>query len=65
MSETNPTPAGDETQLLHCPFCGDDDFDLIGLQYHLQRGWCEVYGTLQNPNCIVLSPKKSEEADAR
>lgn len=25
-----------------CPFCGDDDFDKIGLKYHL-RTYCKVY----------------------
>jgi len=26
-----------------CPFCGEDDFDLIGLKYHLISGYCETY----------------------
>jgi len=26
-----------------CPFCGEDDFDLIGLKYHLISGYCEIY----------------------
>lgn len=26
---------------LVCPFCGDDDYDRIGLKAHLQRGFCE------------------------
>ena len=31
-----------------CPFCGEDDFDLVGLQTHLTIfGWCPVFGTLQ------------------
>ncbi len=25
-----------------CPFCGEEDFDLIGLKYHL-RFYCEEY----------------------
>jgi hypothetical protein len=28
---------------LVCPFCGEDDFDRIGLKQHLQRGWCDAY----------------------
>lgn len=48
-----------EPQLLPCPFCGEDDFDLLGLQFHLQRGWCEVYGTLTiPPNTIDLTRKE-------
>ena len=26
-----------------CPFCGEEDFDLIGLKIHLEDGICEVY----------------------
>ena len=26
-----------------CPFCGDDDFDLIGLKAHLLRGHCDQF----------------------
>ena len=26
-----------EDDLIECPFCGEDDFDLIGLKNHLQR----------------------------
>jgi ribosomal protein L37AE/L43A len=28
---------------LICPFCGDDDYDRIGLKAHLQRGFCDAY----------------------
>jgi hypothetical protein len=30
-----------------CPFCGEDDFDLVGLKIHLERGWCEPFNVLQ------------------
>lgn len=30
-------------ETLSCPFCGEDDFDLVGLKRHLSRGWCEVF----------------------
>lgn len=26
-----------------CPFCHEEDFDLIGLKIHLVSGWCDVY----------------------
>ena len=29
--------------LVRCPFCGEDDFDLIGLKSHLQHGECEPF----------------------
>ncbi len=32
---------------VNCPFCQDDDFDLIGLKMHLTFGWCDVYENLE------------------
>ena len=29
-----------------CPFCKEDDFDLIGLKYHIEYG-CEKYHTFR------------------
>jgi len=29
-----------------CPFCGEDDFDKIGLKNHLHR-YCEVYENIE------------------
>lgn len=26
-----------------CPFCGEDDFDLVGLKHHIQAGQCDAY----------------------
>lgn len=26
-----------------CPFCGEEDFDLIGLKIHLIVGWCDPF----------------------
>ena len=31
------------TKYIKCPFCGDDDFDLVGLKNHLEMGWCKEY----------------------
>ncbi len=28
---------------ISCPFCKEDDFDLIGLKTHLLNGRCEVF----------------------
>lgn len=33
--------------LIACPFCGDTDFDLIGLKIHLVRGWCDKFNKLE------------------
>ena len=34
---------GNETEYVTCPFCGEKDFDLIGLKTHFLNGWCDVY----------------------
>ena len=34
---------GNAKEYVQCPFCGEDDFDLVGLKGHLENGWCEVY----------------------
>jgi len=31
-----------------CPFCGEKDFDLLGLEMHLERNWCSVFGNVKN-----------------
>lgn len=31
---------------ISCPFCKEDDFDLIGLKIHLESGWCEKYNSI-------------------
>ena len=30
-----------------CPFCSEDDFDLVGLKYHLAR-YCEEFNKTDN-----------------
>ena len=35
---------------MNCPFCNDDDFDLIGLKIHLKNGWCDAYENLPDYN---------------
>lgn len=32
-----------ERQDVVCPFCGEGDFDRIGLKLHLHLGWCEPF----------------------
>lgn len=34
---------------IKCPFCGEDDFDLIGLKAHFMRGWCEPFEATIRP----------------
>lgn len=28
---------------INCPFCNEQDFDLVGLKTHLTKGYCETY----------------------
>ena len=35
----------DETGDIICPFCGEEDFDRIGLKQHLAQ-WCEPFKEL-------------------
>lgn len=44
-----------------CPFCDEKDFDLWGLQYHLQN-YCEVFGSVDEQNDIG-SYRKPESAE--
>jgi hypothetical protein len=32
-----------EEPLISCPFCGQKDFDLIGLKGHFIKGYCDIY----------------------
>lgn len=31
-----------------CPFCGEADFDSIGLKAHLLRGYCDQFNATEN-----------------
>ena len=33
---------------ISCPFCGEKDFDKIGLKHHLINGYCEEYLNTQS-----------------
>lgn len=35
--------------LKNCPFCDEEDFDLIGLKHHLHSGHCEEFNTTMTP----------------
>lgn len=35
-----------ETGNITCPFCGDADFDPLGLKLHLHRGWCGTFNKI-------------------
>jgi hypothetical protein len=33
---------------LACPFCRDDDFDAVGLKYHLTHGKCQAFERVES-----------------
>lgn len=35
--------------MIECPFCGQKDFDLVGLKGHLLNGACEEYNHTETP----------------
>ena len=41
-----------ESDLLCCPFCGEGDFDKIGLKGHLEHMDCEIYNNIETPRRI-------------
>jgi hypothetical protein len=30
-----------------CPFCKEEDFDLVGLKHHFDMGYCDKFKTIQ------------------
>ena len=43
-----------------CPFCGEKDFDLIGLKIHYERGYCDEYEDIP---WLVHAKKREDEND--
>ncbi len=41
-----------------CPFCGDDDYDAVGLKMHLVRGNCEVFN--ETPDYVMRTKSVSK-----
>ena len=40
----------DNTEYFICPFCKEEDYDLIGLKCHFERGYCEEYNQTEEPS---------------
>jgi hypothetical protein len=41
-------PLKQKSDIIKCPFCGEDGFDLIGLKAHLECCECNVYNSIVN-----------------
>lgn len=47
-----------------CPFCREEDFDLVGLKAHLTRGRCDALDEVPSPEEDVAA-RKPAEGEAR
>ncbi len=45
----------DGNQDIICPFCGEDDFDLIGLKMHLSL-WCDRHDKTEVRSLLLVEP---------
>jgi len=51
-------------EYISCPFCKEDDFDLIGLKGHLLNGRCEVFNlTDKGQNRYIEEKMKCNRCD--
>lgn len=46
-------------KLVKCPYCGEDNFDLIGLKYHLEN-YCRVYKDTPILEKLIDAENKNE-----
>lgn len=53
----------DKQPLIHCPFCGDADFDHIGLKDHLLRGFCNEFEGVEALEHLPPVPPTFPEPD--
>jgi len=51
--------------LVKCPFCLEDDFDLIGLKNHLLKGHCDVFNETEAVKVIKMPSKKRKQWKCR
>jgi len=50
-----------DDKLKPCPFCGETDFDLVGLKSHLDHGYCETYNeTINLPRMFPIHKEGGE-----
>lgn len=51
IREMRSIPEGgmDKKTNLTCPFCGETDFDKVGLKIHIINGWCEEFENTEVP----------------
>ena len=45
-------------RIMKCPFCGEDDFDLVGLKYHILN-YCKVYDEVKMLHTLQYKEKET------
>lgn len=46
-----------------CPFCGEDDFDLIGLKNHFLAGYCDTFNDVESIPTFLARMGAAREAE--
>ena len=44
------------SEYITCPFCNEEDFDLIGLKDHFVKGYCDVFNETERGDYIRQQP---------
>lgn len=47
-------------EYIKCPFCGESDFDKIGLKYHFLMGHCDAFNAVMSPEEERLLKKEDK-----
>ena len=57
MSVPSTALLADDSDVV-CPFCGEGNFDIVGLKTHLVRGWCDKFNetSLDVPHTREANP---------
>jgi hypothetical protein len=48
-----------------CPFCGEKEFDDIGLKHHLLRGWCAQFNLVDAPDLVESSAAEESRKETK
>ena len=35
-------------EIVSCPFCKSENYDLVGLKQHFEKGYCDVYNIVED-----------------
>lgn len=46
---------------MNCPFCGETDFDALGLKHHLLFGYCKEFNSIVDVNPYICTDSESDQ----